>query len=737
MAPRLTSFAALLMGMAVAAAPAHAQDEAPAEAEASTEQAEQIEEAAPALSGPELYDATLERDLYVQSPVMLNGILAVRDIPFSLPPNWEITDDIELHLLLDHSETLLRRRSSMTVLVNNRAVESFFLDETNAVGGEVVARIPREVLSEYNVLTLTAVQHYTTDCEDPFDPNLWTRVSNLSFFRIPYERTPIEADLVQFPAPFFNANGLGPVSLALVTSATVPEPTIAALGVLGLAFGRIADYRGLDITQTVGSVHEATGHALLVGLYGDHPEIRELVGSQSAGDNDGVVALVPNPSDPSLAVLVVTGKTPEALRRAAYSVAGEDRYEVLSGPRAVITEVRPGFPDSRRKPAPAPTKAETFRLADMNYEDRSVRGFYSDPVVIPLMLEGDAQVQPEQASMTLHYAYSAQLDTRLSTVEVALDGVTLASRPLDNRKGDQDAELEVNLPAALLQPKSVVKVTFHLFPKEFDACERVSDRIIWGTVFATTSFSIKRDNFAMMPDISRLAYDLWPFTMEGDAGSVLVIAPDVPTRQDAAAVFATAGALGWRRTAAEPRFRATTAAEVPGPGLPNEHIILLHSGSKNTAFEALAASPAMRMTDSSSGGRLLSDERQVLIDASMEPTYGTLEEIQQPDAPDKSILVIRSTSAENILPLAQTLSDDEALEQLKGNIAAVPEDLEEAVIRTYERGKQRQVGVKPLNTRITAGLSNFYPAFGLLLLGAALLFSLVVSLWARRNGAHT
>jgi hypothetical protein len=604
------------------------------------------------------------------------------------------------------------------------------------VGGEVIARIPRDVLDEYNVITFTAVQHYTVECEDPFDPNLWSRISNKSFLRIPHKRKQVKADLSQFPSPFFNTNGLGPVRVSLVAPSTVPEPSIQALGVLGLAFGRISDYRGLEVTETVGSVREATGHSVLVGVYGQHPEIAELVSAQGLEGDSGLIAMAPNPADPSLAVLVVTGKTEAGLMTAAHAVGGGVRAELLSGPRTIVPSVTEGYPESTRKPKPAPA-ASLFQLSNMDYDDMTVNGFYSDPVVIPLNLEGDAQVRPEGASMQLHYAYSAQLDTRLSTVEVAVDGVNLASRPLDNPSGDQDAILDVDLPEDLVQPDSIVKVQFHLFPKEFDACERVSDRIIWGSVLATTNFRIERDYYANMPDLGRLAYDLWPFTMEGDKGRVTIIAPDAPTRQDAAAVFAVSSALGWKRTAKAPQFRATTGNAV-GSALPTDNLIILHSGGTNSAYQGLANTSALRLTDSSKGGKLLTDDANVLIDARQTSSFGSIEQVQHPQSPDKSILVLRANRPEQIEDLASVLLDDEVLDGIEdANIAIVPQDLDEAEVATARLGKTRQVGERPLNTRVTQGLAKFWPAFFLLLLGAALLCVLSVSLWARRNGAHT
>ncbi len=684
---------------------------------------------------PTTHDATFAADMFQPDSLMLQGIMAERVVSFDIPASWTLTGDPELHLQLDHSSTLLEHRSSITVLVNNRAIASAFLDASNVTMGEVVASIPRETLKigEWNQISIMAAQHYTTECEDPFDPNLWTRVSANSYIRFAYQSKPVERDLAQYPAPFVDVHGLGPSKLTLVAADGVSSTTLDALGNLGLSLGRIADYRGVEVTEVVSSVVEAQTHALLVGTVDSSPDIAMLLSSVELGGDDGVVAIVPNPANPTLAVLVVSGRTRKAVENAAFALAGDNRHEVLSGPYAIIKDTKRAYPATRRSPLPAPGP-DTFSLQDMHYKDVTVRGFWSDPVRIPLGLEGDAQPHIDASEMNLHFGYSAQLDNRLSTVEVSLGGVVLASEALTKEAGDDSGLLRVRLPTELLTPNAVVEVRFHLFPKNYKACERVSDRIIWGTVYSDTWFTIERDHFAMMPDLKRLRYDLWPFTLNGTAGSVTIVAPDAPTANDAAAAFTVAAALGYRRTEADPNLHVISAADL-GTELPAGNLIVLHSGGNNRVYTGLRQSLGLQET---ADGRVLTARGESLVDGRFIETYGLIEEIVHPD-PDQdqhAILVLHSPSASEILPLAKTLQSQKLLDQLDGNISVIPRQAG-AAIRTVHEGAQSQIGQKPFNTQVTQVLSKFWPIFFLLLLGAAVLYALVVSLWARRHGAHT
>lgn len=723
MTPRFP-FAANLIGIALlVGAPALAQDADDAETEV-----EAVEVAS------QVYDASLKADMYRDAPIMMRGIVASQTVAFTFPTNWELTEDPELHLFLEHSESLLPDRSSMTVLVNNKAVFSTFLDSDNAARGKMIGRIPKEIVNSYNELTFMVTQHYTRDCEDPFDYSLWTRVSEESFVRLPHVRKEIKQDLAQLPGPFYDEFGLGEVDLSIVATEPVAEPTIAALGELGVSFGRMADHRQLDVRTPVRSVRQAKSHAILAGVIGSHPEIQQLLGSVPLKAGEGLVAIKPNPADPSLGVLIVTGRDHAGLMNAVRAVAGEDQSEILSGPSAIIRNAAPAVAGVKRQPLPAP-RSTTFTLEDLAVADQTVRGFYSDVIKIPVMMEGDSQVRPGQASMTLRYGYSAQLDTRLSTVEIIVDGVNLASAALDDPDGSgvSPLELVIDLPAGIVKPSTSVEVKFHLFPETFDACERVSDMIIWGTVFADTEFTIKRDHYADMPNLSLLKHNLWPFTMEGERGQTMIIAPDRPSLQDAAATFLMAGQLGRYRTTTNPRIRATTAGALEDN--PAENEILLVSGSSHAVYDTLRSEGLLGVSDASSSSRSVNKDGQVVMSAGGLGDIGKVEQLQNPSDLDKSVLILDAPTRSDLIRLVERVGDPNGVRQLAGNITMVPRDVT-GTPKVMRTARLRLVGEKPISTRVTQALSSYWPFFGLLLLGAALLFTLVVSLWARRNGAH-
>ncbi|MGC6492124.1 MAG: cellulose biosynthesis cyclic di-GMP-binding regulatory protein BcsB [Myxococcota bacterium] len=669
--------------------------------------------------------------LFQATPVSLDGMAARRDIGFRFPDSWEATGDGTVHLELEHSPLLLGDRSSLTVLVNNRAVGSVLLDATNAVGGSFSASIPEDMLEPYNELGLVAVQHYIPECEDPFDPALWTRVGLGSRIELSARPRVIDADLAQLPAPFYEESGVGDVAFTLVGPASPTPSELNALAVLGFGLGREADYRGVRIDQVTERVSEATGHAVLVALWDTHPDLTALLGGVTPEPGEGLLALVPNPTDPTQAVLVVTGTTPASLVGAARTVVDPNLRSALSGPTAVIRSALGRPPASKRRPFRVPMSA-SFSLEDVGVESQTRTGFYADRVMVPLRFEGDAVLKGSSGTMELHYAYGTGLDPEISAIEVVLEGVTLTSQRLTNPEGEQDATLEVILPANLVKPTSNLEIRWKLFPEGYERCERVGDRIIWGTVLNTTRFTLPRSHAAELPDLGRLKYGLWPFTLEGEAGATTVVVPDVPTREDGAAVVHLAAALGRHRDTRDPELDVVRGSD--WSGYPDRHAIVLVSG-QNSFYDQMTEDRLV-MQDVSEERVQRDGAREEVLQATVRDDRPWLEQTLHPAKRERSILVVRSPTSEGLPPLTRRLADGAFLALLDGNIAnmVLADPLR---VETARLGPTVRVGEASGAEAFKQWASRFGWLILMVLIGFAMFFSLAVSLWAQRSGGRT
>ncbi|MFK7928000.1 MAG: cellulose biosynthesis cyclic di-GMP-binding regulatory protein BcsB, partial [Myxococcota bacterium] len=465
-------------------------------------------------------DTTLEDSLFRESDLKLKGLSAWETVAFPVPRNWDLTTDPELHLQFAHSKTLAPSQSTLTVLVNDNQVASLTLDDVNADDGELVVSVPRHLLKPYNRLSFTVDQRTASTCIDAFDPSLWTRISNRSFLRWNYEPTEVQTDLAAFPYPLFDDRGYGPLEITLVGPDRMSTTTVEATARLAQGLGRIADYRGVKVQPPVYDARGARTPAVLIGLVPELPSLTELIGDPGLRAGEALIAMVPNPASPDLPVLVIAGTTVESLDAAVDALITEGHSQVLAGDRVVIYEKPSGtLVRSRREQVPVGSD-DRFTFADVGVADTTVRGFYAPNAQIPLRFEGNTQVHRFGLEAVIHYAYAANLDNRLSTMEVRLNGVAIDSVVLDNANGADSVWHPLRVPSQVVTPHSELEVVFNLFPKEHTTCATHPDRTTWASVYSDSELHIPRDGVARVPDLALLQYDMWPFTLDGDGAAV-------------------------------------------------------------------------------------------------------------------------------------------------------------------------------------------------------------------------
>jgi hypothetical protein len=661
---------------------------------------------------------------------LLEGMDASDEVVVPIPGAWELASDAVLRLHFDHSSALDPARSHLTVLVNGQPVGTVTLDATNGIDGHVVLQVPRALLQPWTHVGLRASQHATRGCEDPFDPSLWTRIRATSSLEVPYAPRPVTPDLARLPFPFVDETAEGPARIALALGESPSPATVAAAGRLGLTLGRLAAYRGVEVAPPFGELAQVDAHALVVGLPDENPLVRALVPDLRLGPGEGWVAMRANPADPTLAALVVTGADSEGLARAVAAVAGRQRREVLAGTDVRVVEARDAAPPARRElPAPAPGKA-TFHLSELGLSDRTVRGFHTPAIHVPFGLEGDAVVRPGGARADLRYAYAAGLDPALSALEVKLDGITVATLPLDAARGASMAEASVSLPDEVLRPDSALRLVFHLFPKDFDTCRYASDRTLWGTVYASSALHVARDRVGRLPELAGLANGAWPYTLEPGRGETVLVVPDQPTREEVGAGFAIAAMLGRTSTADAPDLRMLTAGGHTFDGL-RSHLFLIGTGTPHALRDALARDGRLRAPGSPD---LLDEDRAALLAVEGRAAPVTIEQLLHPSDATRAVTVISAPGSGAALRSAvAALTVPERTALLEGTLAILEPDGTTRAMRLHET---RQVGSPAVGVALQGLLRRNY-----LLLGAAVVvggfgIAAVRRAWARERGGR-
>jgi len=695
-----------------------------------------LEEAVPAVTR----DIYFDQDLLVDQDLMLEGITATETVNFRVPRSWELTADPVLKLRFNHSANLTASRSVLTVWVNGTGAGSVRLHPENVHDGELSVRLPRTALYNegYNNVQFRVVQHVDDVCEDPFDPALWTRVQLDSLIRFTLREKPLSTDLIDFPNPYFDARGYGPTTFAL---AGMEQPSVAqldALGILGFTFGRHAAYRGLQLRSPVADPSEASTHTLLVGTPAELPLISRYLDTKGLRPGVGTVASIPNPANPGKAILIVTGGDAEGVVKAAEALSSQDRYEALSGNIASIEQLSdPVPPSSKRVPLPVPPRNDAggirFPVADLRIEDTTVRGFYAPPVRIPIRMEGDAEVHIDGARVGLDYAYSSGLDTRLSTIEVRLDDVTLRSVALNDPEGEEKARLWVDLPYELMEPDTELEVVFHLFPLHFDPCVYVTDKHIWATVFSSTELRLARDGYTQLPDLSKLRYDLWPYDAAlSERQGLLVVAPDDANAWDASAVMQLMGQLGAVSTAERPDFSVVKGGSNVEGDAARDMVVLVGSGSNRTWAGLRDTNQLSQKGDELN--ILLNSANDRALAARVGTPYGTVEQVLLDNTGiGRTALVVKAETSQKLLRLVQRLADPAVTSGMTGNLAVVGSGKD---VRSISVAEQHTVGTRSVASTLRRVLQASWAALIVGVIAAAVLIALLIRAWAARRGGQ-
>ena len=486
--------------------------------------------AAPLTGGQQSYSAHFDTDLFIQDPIQLRGVAAGMTINFVRPRDWTVQSGTEVRFQLSHSDALLADLSYLNVIVNSTTLKTISLDKSNILTTVISVPIPPELLKDYNQLQFSVAQHYTRDCEDPFHSSLWTRINKESEIYFVYTPTPPKPDLSIFPAPFYDDLHYGPVELQYLmpqqsgSSAT----TLRALATVNATLAQAAAWHPMQ-TSFINSLSEAKYPVIVVGTSSEQPAIGSLTGGKSI--NEPFIQITHSPSNPLIPVLVVTGGKSDDVLKAAKAIAKKDR-SFLNGDSASLGAQNEGVASVSHdwRPNYIPDR-DDFKLSDMGYKDQSVRGFFSSPIIMDFKAIPDFKYRERDQSVTIHFQYTGNLNTDLSTMEVKIDDIVVRAYPLTNRNGEQKRET-FEMPSGLVHPNSKFRVQFHLFPIGWDPCKRVEDEQLNATLFADTEFHLPKDNVIKLPDLEAFRNGGFPFTEYQDMQNLAIVLPQNPSPND-------------------------------------------------------------------------------------------------------------------------------------------------------------------------------------------------------------
>lgn len=629
------------------------------------------------------------KDIGAEQNVELKTVKTFRDFYFTKPDNWKIAPSSKLIIAFQHSPQLIPERSSLNIAINSQIIKTIELNKGNSALTTIAVSIPPNILKDYNKLTLDVDQHYTYQCEDPFDPALWTSVLNSSKVQLDYTPLVPKTDFALFPYPIFDPLGYGITELNFVVPKlfTDSDDTLKALAMVDAKIAQQIgwdDFKVMVYTQDkinpkdnlifVGTPQENAAISMFQNVLPFKIQGDKLIDTSGRAIDDdlGVLMMVPNPNSPGNVILVVTGNTPQAVLKAATVLTQNPTSKILKGSAVVVKQTFPSDLAELRDWSDYVHEKEA-RLLDVNLESVTTRGVTSVPILYNLKIMPDMSMPPRNfVQMNLVYSYAANLDPTMSKLEIVLNDISLHSVSLDNTDGENLKTLQVKIPTEDFKTYNDLKFQFHLFPVKYDLCRFTTDEHIWGTIHNTTNFSFPAQLKTVIPDMGLINDGGYPFTAYRDLQDTVFVLADDFNPIDVYAMLSTTARLAKMTTpTAAINLDAIRYKHLTNEQKSAKNFIVIGTEFRNELIKKLNAE--LHLIYQESFKLFKKDKLDQLTKLKDIPNQGIVEQMLSSSwNENRVIMIIYGQDDRGLLNAISLFTDDNKFKQIeRGNIVAI------------------------------------------------------------------
>lgn len=404
---------------------------------------------------------SLETLTGVNHPIRSHGSEETTEVALPVPSRMEISG-ATLRLRFTNSIALINR-SQLVVSLNGHNIAQFPLRGQQP---EATARVelPAQLLRPgYNTLRFSTALHYAMECEDPTAPELWVEIdpheSTMELAASPQKLNPTLADLENL----FDRRQWDMPSYTLMTlqGAPLDDTVRAVLALVAQGIGGWLDYQPPRlhhqpvIASRAGTAGRFPGLPSSAGqgmdsiLIGTREQLTPLV-APGLRDRiqDAFMGIYPKDDDPTHFLLVISGTTPEEVRRAATAFALR-RIAHAAHPETLIRNLElPSLPANnlrgRLKLQPG-TKA---RLADFGFQTRTFTGIHTSPAELRVWTDTDPFVShKDSVRLKLRLAYGAGLGAQ-SAMNIFLNDKFQRAIPLIDPAGGMIPDYQIDVPVS-------------------------------------------------------------------------------------------------------------------------------------------------------------------------------------------------------------------------------------------------------------------------------------------------
>ncbi|HUE01762.1 MAG TPA: UDP-forming cellulose synthase catalytic subunit [Bryobacteraceae bacterium] len=462
------------------------------------------------------YDLSL---LGEKQPLMMHGAEASSQVFFRIPLTKVVTQ-ARLDLRYRVSPNLAPGVSQIHVVLNGTPVGSIPISQSKAEPESLISAaldLPADLLTDENALSFQLMGK-CTGCDDEAQTDLWTRIELTTELHLSGSVLALANDLRLLPAPFFDSSLQRAIQVPFVFAQAPGERELEAAGVIASWFGILADYRDIGFPISVGRIPPGN----VVAIAGNRSDLMVGLG---LGDTRGPsLAMRDNPSDRYGKILLVTGDDGGQIVAAARGLTlGKPR----SGDSATLDGADIPPP---REPYDAPRWLSTDGKARL--------GQFTSPEQLHVMGNGTVRLFfrlppdlyfEQRITVPLELVYRSKglppRNGKKSIVSVSLNGVFVASKPINAKSLQGPYRQIIPLPVTGLSPNNTLTIDFSFGAKDADTISGYTE----ATVLGDSELEIEGiPHFVAMPRLDLYANSGFPFTRLADLAETAVVLPQNP-----------------------------------------------------------------------------------------------------------------------------------------------------------------------------------------------------------------
>ena len=473
---------------------------------------------------------------------LLRGPYSSTGVSFSLPPNWRLTGNSELRLIIsafaDNSTNPLQTSdqtlgATLDVTFNGKFVSTIVLE--SGTNREYKIKIPFDALEPTSVdgrYNLFISLDAGIDCDIAYHKTTVVVHSNSSLY-LPHTDKTIPLDIGTLPWPIYQRNSLVPSEVAIVLPDAASSSEVRSALIASAGFARMTNGQQPIPLFTTGQITDVIKNNYFLIFVGKPSSFGLLRGypwpvgvssdnkffTTDANEDDGVLQIITSPWNSGRILIWISGNSDTAVVKAAQAFSSGAAKPVVQKNKIIVADTLP-FANNSTEVSFLQNPDRTF--TELGYKVETVTGEGLQAILYEFYI-APGFVANEDPYIDLSYSYSSLLDTTISNMTILVNGVQVASEAFEK----QDVSLitkKFSIPRNLIRNGSnQISVEINLTPQQLCA---VSDpNSLWVTIYpdsllhvplatapigpsAVQTFLDYPESFSFHPNLENVAFNL-------------------------------------------------------------------------------------------------------------------------------------------------------------------------------------------------------------------------------------